>query len=211
LTSVPLLECADIAFERDDLPLFQGVSFQLFPSHAVQIAGANGAGKTTLLRILATSLAATSGDILWQGSSVAGRLAAYRGDMLYLGHSAGIKPSLTPRENLAWFFRLFPSSGGDIDDALRRVNLAGFEDTPVHTLSAGQQRRVALARLVLSRARLWLLDEPFTAIDVQGVAGLEQLMADHLAGGGGVLLTSHQRLSLANLRVLQLESYAAVH
>lgn len=211
LTNPHLLECRNISFERDDIPLFSGVSFQLHPSQAIQVTGANGAGKTTLLRILATSLQATEGEVLWRGKSIAGQLSEYQDNMLYLGHSAGVKSSLTPRENLQWYFRLFPAVTAEFDSALRRVSLQGYENVPCHTLSAGQQRRVALARLYLSSASLWILDEPFTSIDVHGVALLESLMTDHLLAGGSIILTSHQQLGLQNVQALDLESFAVVH
>jgi heme exporter protein A len=210
LTTPHLLECRSISFERDDIPLFSGVSFQLSPFQAIQITGPNGAGKTTLLRILATSLQPTEGEVLWRGLSVQQRQSQYQENMLYLGHNAGVKSSLTPRENLQWYFRLFPAMDLQFDSALRRVNLQGYENVPCHTLSAGQQRRVALARLHLSSASLWILDEPFTSIDVHGVALLESLMTDHLAQGGAIVLTSHQHLGLPNVQVLDLESFAVV-
>ena len=216
MNSAPLVECVDLAFERDDLPLFSGVNFQLFPSRALQVTGANGTGKTTLLRILATSLTPSSGHLCWQGHPLAGQMSAYRADLLYIGHHAGVKSALSPRENLTWFFRLFPGTdsqdfGQAIDEALGQVSLGGYEEIPCHMLSAGQQRRVALARLYLSSARLWILDEPFTSIDVHGVEALEKLMAQHLQKGGCLVTTSHQQLRLERLDTLQLEAFAVVH
>jgi len=202
------LECRGITFERDDVPLFSGVNFSLYPSRAVQITGANGAGKTTLLRIIAGSLMATEGDILWAGQSTRKQAAIYHSQLLYLGHSAGVKLSLTPRENLQWYFRLFPARSLDIDNALLQVSLQGYEDVPCYSLSAGQQRRVALARLYLSSASLWVLDEPFTSIDVHGVVQLEELMKKHCTRGGALILTTHQQLGLDDIEVLELEAFA---
>jgi len=207
LSPVPLLECTDIAFERDDIPLFSGVSLRLLPGQAIQIKGANGVGKTTLLRILSTSLQSTSGVVMWKGKPLSGRLSEFRADSLYIGHASGVKLALSPVENLRWFFRVFPGNGVAISDALRRVGLAGFEDVPCNTLSAGQLRRVALARLYASAATLWILDEPLTSIDVDGVDMMAQLMGDHLAAGNGILMTSHQPLPLENLHYLELEDY----
>lgn len=207
----PFLECRDIAFERDDVPLFSAVSLALHSGEAVQVRGANGVGKTTLLRILATSLSASHGHIRHRGQSlnvgVGAEISAYRQDLLYLGHATGVKLALTARENLAWYFHIYPGNGSSIDAALAKVGLAGYEDVPCQTLSAGQLRRVALARLYLSCAPLWILDEPFTSIDVKGVADLEATMASHLVAGGSLVLTSHQPLGVPGLRFLDLEQY----
>jgi heme exporter protein A len=207
LSPVPLLECQQIAFARDDYPLFSGVDLQLFPSQAVQVKGVNGAGKTTLLRILATSLIASEGDILWQGTSIRKQMPHYRRSILHIGHHAGVKGTLSPEENLHWYFQIYPSQDYDSREVLSWVGLQGYEDVPCHTLSAGQLRRVALARLYLTTAQLWILDEPFTSIDVDGVAHLEALMERHLDQGGSILLTSHQQPRLANLGTLELEAY----
>lgn len=152
----------------------------------MQIEGANGAGKTSLMRILAgLSRYGFEGSV------------ARHAPLLYLGHQPGVKGMLSPRENLAWHL----AGEGQFDDdaiesALFRVGLCGYEDVPSHSLSAGQHRRVNLARLYLSRCPLWLLDEPFTAIDTEGVSQLEALLAHHAQQGGSVLLTSHQALAL---------------
>jgi len=212
LNPTPLIECRNIAFERDDIALFSGVSFRLFPGKAIQIKGANGTGKTTLMRILATSLTPSVGDLFWQGESLPGQLQSFRADLLYIGHSPGVKAALTPSENLRWFFRLAPHKSKALDedlinDALTQIGLAPYCDAPCHTLSAGQLRRVALARLYLSSARLWVLDEPFTSIDIDGVSNLEALMAAHLAAGGCLVTTSHQKLYLENIEILDLEAF----
>ena len=211
MISPPLFECRNITFERDDEPLFADVGFRLNPSGAIQITGANGTGKTTLLRILAGSLEATGGLILWRGEDIRRHRGEFRAGLLYLGHSAAIKASLTPRENLRWYAGLLPQLSGRIDSALEAVNLAGYEDIPCHTLSAGQQRRVALARLQLASAPLWILDEPFTAIDVHGVTLLQGMMKAHLEQGGCLVITSHQSPGLENLELLDLESFAVVN
>jgi heme exporter protein A len=208
LNSAPLLECQDIAFTRDDYPLFSGLNFQLFAGQALQVRGANGAGKTTLLRILATSLSLSEGNLLWQGKPVQQCLQAYRCDLLYLGHLPGIKNALTPLENLNWYCQVNPVKHRDISGALSRVGLAGYEDVPCQTLSAGQLRRVALARLYITSASLWILDEPFTAIDSKGVAQLEQDIDQHLSAGGAVVLTSHQQPQLAELHKMELEAFS---
>lgn len=202
-----MLECRDIAFERDYVPVFSGLSFSLRVGDILQVSGPNGAGKTTLLRLLASSLSPSEGEILWRGVPLPRRLAEFRGDMLYLGHQPGIKSALTPRENLRWLESLQAPGRDRVAGALVAVGLAGLEDVPCHTLSAGQQRRVALARLRLSRAALWILDEPFTAIDRDGVAALETLIVDHARQGGVAVLTTHQALGLEGVRLLALEPY----
>lgn len=152
----------------------------------MQLEGANGAGKTSLIRILAgLSRYGFEGQVKRNSA------------MLYLGHHSAVKALLTPRENLAWHVSGEASySDTDIEQALTRVGLYGYEDVPSHALSAGQHRRVNLARLYLSKSPLWLLDEPYTAIDVSGVGELEALFAEHVRAGGAVLLTSHQRIDI---------------
>lgn len=194
--SAPLLTVSELSLERGGRVLFEGLSFSVSAGEIVQITGKNGAGKTSLLRVLAgLSRFGFSGQLQCQGQPLL-RHPLYGQIRLYLGHLSAVKGVLTPRENLRWH-----SSGQgrynqrQIDDALDTVGLFGYEDVPCHSLSAGQQRRVNLARLYLTKCPLWLLDEPFTAIDAAGVAALEQHIAAHAGAGGAVLLTSHQPLS----------------
>ncbi|PLW83424.1 heme ABC transporter ATP-binding protein CcmA [Kineobactrum sediminis] len=190
-----MLEADDLALERGGRQLFSAISLRVNAGELVQIEGANGAGKTSLLRILAgLSRYGFSGQV------------RRRAPQLFLGHHSAVKGLLTPRENLAWHVSgEAGNSGAEIDQALAAVGLYGYEDVPSHTLSAGQHRRVNLARLYLSRAPLWLLDEPFTAIDRVGVTALETRLAEHLGEGGAVLLTSHQTVAVPHpLRSLDL-------
>ena len=182
----PLLAVSDLSLTRGGRDLFSGLSFEVLPGQLIKLGGANGAGKTSLLRILA-------------GLSRYG----YEGRVeraspqLYLGHQAAVKSLLSPRENLAWHVDGQGRYSGDqVDLALKKVGLYGYEDVPSHNLSAGQHRRVNLARLYLSDCSLWLLDEPFTAIDRDGVASLEALIVEHVRSGGAAVLTSHQALSV---------------
>lgn len=163
----------------------------------MQIEGANGSGKTTLLRVLAGLSADYRGDILWHGHKLARVYAHFRLTTFYLGHKPAIKHELTPVENMYWRANLRNESRSEhqIITALDQVGLGGFADVPCGHLSAGQHRRVALADLSITNAKLWILDEPFTAIDVHGVAWLESLLANHINGEGMVVMTSHQRLS----------------
>ncbi len=185
-TSTPLLAADKLTLSRGGRQLFTGLSFDVFAGDLIQIEGCNGAGKTSLIRILA-GLSRYGFD-----GSVSRNEA-----ILYLGHHSAVKDMLSPRENLAWSV----SGRGqyavaEIDQALDRVGLYGYEDTPSHALSAGQHRRVNLARLYLSDCPLWLLDEPFTAIDKAGVKSLEELFVVHVKRGGAIMLTSHQALAL---------------
>lgn len=181
-----MLVAENLSLERGGRQLFQGLSFCLFPSQLVQVEGANGAGKTSLIRILAgLSRYGFEGDVSRNSA------------MLYLGHLSAVKALLSPRENLLWHASGEDQySNADIERALARVGLYGYEDVPSHALSAGQHRRVNLARLYLSQSPLWLLDEPYTAIDAKGVGELESLFAEHVSKGGAVLLTSHQVLDI---------------
>lgn len=201
-----LLELRDIAFERDDRLLFSRLSETVRTGDLLQVAGPNGAGKTTLLRILTTSLRPTSGSLWFQEKRVERHRDQYLSHILYIGHQPGIKGELTPLENLRWLQRLQagPCHHADLEDALGKVGLAGYEDVPSHQLSQGQARRVALARLYFSTAPLWILDEPFAAIDKQGVAHLEALFGQHCARGGAVVLSTHQDLAGHSQRVLDL-------
>lgn len=201
-----MLEAKNLACVRDDRVLFSQLNLRIAPGDIVQIEGVNGAGKTSLLRILAGLLTPEEGEVHWRQQDIRRQRPAYQRELLYIGHQAGIKLALTPFENLAFY----QSAGGAGRDkqkvwrALAQMELAGYEDLPAAGLSAGQQRRVALARLWLSVARLWILDEPFTAIDSEGAARLTVLFARHSAAGGMVLLTTHQAMPPSAARVRKL-------
>ena len=182
----PLLQARSLGLVRGGRQLFSELSFDVRAGQLLQVEGANGAGKTSLLRVLAgLSRYGYSGSV------------ECRAPLLYLGHHSAVKGLLTPRENLAWHpGGATLASVAQIDEALSRVGLNGYEGVPSHTLSAGQHRRVNLARLYLTDAPLWLLDELFTAIDRQGVAALEGLLEVHVANGGAVVITSHQALGV---------------
>lgn len=190
-----MFEALNLSCVRDERTLFSGLSFTIQPGEIVQIEGQNGAGKTSLLRILAGLSSADEGEVHWQGENTRRQRELFHQHLLFLGHHAGIKSVLTAYENLAFYQ---PEKGqaaqAAIYDALEQVGLLGYEDVVVAQLSAGQQRRVALARLWISRALLWILDEPLTAIDKQGVATLIALFERHAQNGGMVLLTTHQDL-----------------
>ncbi len=207
--STPLLELRELSCERDQRPLFSALNLRCYAGEAVQILGPNGSGKTTLLRTLAGLCREYRGQILCNGVELGRAGLAHRQNLLFVGHRPGIKSGLTPRENLNWYLALNGCTAAtDIDRALDAVGLSAYTDVPCAQLSAGQLRRVALARLHLSDAPpVWILDEPFTAIDRAGVADLEALMARHTAAGGLVILSSHQDLALRGLRRVDLLDY----
>jgi heme exporter protein A len=210
LTSAPaLLELHNLACERDERVLFSQLNTRFYAGQAVQILGPNGSGKTTLLRILAGVSRDYQGEILFNGQPVNQVAWEFANELLYLGHLPGVKKSLTPLENLRWYAAL----QGAISDeqllaALAQVNLAGYEDTPCYQLSAGQLRRVALARLGFSKTSIWILDEPFTALDKAGIAQLENRLIAHADAGGLVLVTSHQDIRFPQLQTLNLQDFA---
>lgn len=189
------LQAVGLACERDWRMLFEHLDFQLRPGDMLQVSGPNGSGKTSLLRLLAGLMQPTAGQILLGERPLAEQRQVLAGLLLWIGHAAGIKDLLTAQENLSWLCALHrPATADAICNALAAVGLRGFEDVPCHTLSAGQQRRVALARLYLDSPPLWVLDEPFTALDKEGVTQLEAHLATHCEQGGTVVLTTHHSL-----------------
>lgn len=189
-----LLHAEGLTSIRSERTLFNAVSFTLGHGELLHVEGPNGAGKSTLLRMLAGLFTDYQGRIEWFGGRSADSEEVRR-NTLFVGHKAGIKVELSALENLAWQQQL-DGVQADSWHLLEIIGLLGLEDLPAQQLSAGQQRRIALTRLWYSPARVWLLDEPFTALDRQGIQLLEQRMQQHLHGGGGIIMTSHQALSL---------------
>lgn len=202
-----MLAVANLYCERDERVLFSELGFSIEGGQVLQVQGANGSGKTTLLRILCGLNADYSGDIRWQGEPVSQVRVSFRQDLFYLGHTPAINKTLSPMQNLRWFCASQGYSDAvAIRAALAAQGLQGYEDIPCYQMSAGQQRRVSLARMQLSSAKLWILDEPFTALDKQGVADLEQRIAGFVQQGGAVILTTHHALQLnCELQVLNLD------
>lgn len=205
--SQALLQARGLFCERDDRVLFTGLDFSLNAGELLQIQGSNGSGKTTLLRILCGLNSSYEGELFWEGVPIDEDRETFLASLLYLGHRVGVNKILTARENLRWSAALHsPKTDQDIDLALEAVGLAGYADISCRNMSAGQQQRVSLARLLLSPARLWVLDEPFTTLDVRGVKALENLLAAHVAKGGAVLVTTHHQLDVpCTLRRLNLD------
>jgi heme exporter protein A len=190
-----MLGLSDLSCSRGDRVLFSGANLQLSPGEALYVTGPNGAGKTTLLRVICGLAMPEHGDVLWNGESTRKLREEYARDLLFLGHAAALKDELSAVENLTVAASI---SGHQVTPeqaitALRQFGLKGREDLPTRVLSAGQRRRVNLARLILpSPPRLWILDEPFTALDVKAVGQLAGILAGHLRGGGMVIYTTHQ-------------------
>jgi heme exporter protein A len=199
LVNSSLLTVNHLRFERDDIAVINDACLTLNDGEILQIEGPNGSGKTTLLRILTTALQPSGGEILYQGQILSECRFDYLSNILFLGHQSALKLTLTAEENLSWITSELPGSISVLN-ALERVGLRGYSDIPCHSLSAGQQRRVALARLLLSNAKIWFLDEPFAALDGQGVQFVEQCMERHVNGGGAVMLTTHQPIGMESVR-----------
>jgi len=186
----PLLEARGLCFHRQDEPVFAALDFTLRAGELALVEGDNGSGKTTLMRMLAGLLRPSAGSLDWRGAALEREACA--GEILFLGHQLGLKADLSPRENLAFAAGLHGRREGEsIADVLERIGLAGYEDEPVRRLSAGQKKRAALARLLLLPGVLWLLDEPYANLDRAGIAGVNALLAGHIARGGAALVTSH--------------------
>lgn len=191
-----MLEGHGLTSVRDGRVLFKDLDMRLKPSQGLHVQGPNGAGKTTLLRILCGLTQPRDGTVHWCGQAIERQRFAYHRELLYSGHVPGIKEELTALENLRFITALAGQKARSavLEQALQQVGLWGYEDVLVRVLSAGQRRRVALARLWLSHTRLWVLDEPFTALDREGIENLQQRLIHHLEQGGMVVLTSHQAL-----------------
>jgi heme exporter protein A len=203
-----MLEVSQLTAIRDERILFESLSFKINSGELVQIEGRNGTGKTTLLRIVTGLGDRDDGDIFWNQENIESNRDAFHQDLLFLGHQTGVKRELTAYENLRFYLSIHSRKRVDketIYNALIKVGLAGREDVPVAQLSAGQQRRVALARLWLSDHKLWILDEPLTAIDKQGVKVLESLFLQHAEEGGIVILTTHQDMFADNPKLRKIK------
>ena len=201
-----MLEICNLACTRGDHLLFSDLSFSLSAGELLQVQGENGKGKTSLLRTLCGFITPAAGEIRWRGQDIRELDEEYYAEMVYLGHLNAIKDELNALENLRISAGL---AGCAVDDkeaiaALRHMGLRGRETLPVKVLSQGQRRRVALARLLVSNAPLWILDEPLTALDVGAVGLMQELIGEHLAKEGMVIFTTHQPLEVAGVEMRHL-------
>jgi len=200
-----MLEAADLACERGGRKLFHGMCFSVANGDTVRITGANGSGKTSLLRILCGLLTPAAGEVRWKGARIQSLREEYARNLVYLGHAPAVKDELTGAENLRAACALagLAVSAGQLRDALAHFGVPG--DKAVRQLSQGQRRRAALARLVVSRAApVWLLDEPFTALDAAAAQLTRALLGEHAQRGGSVVYTTHQSVDLRDSRVIEL-------
>ena len=190
----PGLEAESLACRRGDRLLFSGLGFAVCAGEALQVEGHNGSGKTSLLRMLCGLSRPAEGEIRWRGRAIERSGEEFNAELLYIGHHNGLKEELTGLENLTLAVRLRgePCSEAACLDALARMGLAGLQELPAAMLSQGQRRRLALSRLLLSRAPLWILDEPFTALDRKAVAQMRATLEGHLAAGGVLVMVTHQ-------------------
>jgi heme exporter protein A len=180
---------------RGEKHLLRGVSFEVNAGELLQVMGPNGVGKTSLLRCVAGLLPVESGEIEWQGTRCEHRFARLHEDLAYLAHMNALKADLTAAENLRFAVGLRrAATSAEILAALERLQIAHCADLPVRSLSAGQKRRVAIARVLLSQATLWILDEPITNLDAAGIRLIENCMAEHLRNGGLIVTAAHQTL-----------------
>jgi heme exporter protein A len=195
-----MLRVSNISCSRGNKPLFSDISFELQAGQALHLEGDNGVGKTSLLRIVCGLSPADAGEVCWQDTTIQKNAAAFRSSLFYLGHGLSLKEELSALENLMSDAAV---SGRTLSQpqalqALARMGLRGREHLPLRVMSQGQKRRTALARLLASQAPLWVLDEPFVALDVKAIDGLRGLLADHVTQGGMVLFTSHQPVTLVS-------------
>jgi len=202
-----MLDVVDLECVRGDRRLISGLSFSLQPGELLHLHGHNGSGKTTLMRSICGLIKPVAGEIRWGGENSRGISDTFAANLLYVGHKNGIKDDLDAAENLRFLNQMDGRtiSRAEAWDALDRIGLRGFEDLPTRVLSQGQKRRVTLARLLVTKTRLWILDEPFTALDKAAVEYLQSVIRDHVAQGGMVILTTHQEVSLTKGQVKQLQ------
>jgi len=205
----------DLSCERAERVVFDGVSFDIPGGGVTELRGANGSGKSTLLRMMAGLLAPARGTIAWNDTPIDADRDAHRARINYIGHLDGVKGMLTVAENLRFWSEMARGGPGDkptqdrVDLALATFGIAKLADIPARSLSAGQRRRVALARLIVRPAIVWLLDEPATALDTTALAALDHAMAAHLGAGGIVIMATHEPARRPTPRV-DLDEYARI-
>jgi heme exporter protein A len=203
-----MLQAINLECVRGQRRIFSGLSFDVQDGELFWVAGQNGSGKTSLLRIVCTLLRAEAGTVRWDGTDVRVLGDAFLADLVYIGHAPAVKDDLTALENLRFSVGLKRrSKPQELRGALERTGVAACADLPARVLSAGQRRRVSLARVIAMQAPLWLLDEPYANLDAAGSELVSGLLQDHVAAGGLALVVAHRELALAcNVRRLELNS-----
>jgi heme exporter protein A len=186
----------DLTLFRGERCLFRGVHFALNPGEMLLLEGLNGSGKTSLMRAIAGLLEFETGEIRWNGEPTRVQRQAFHNSLVWMAHRVGFKADLTLIENLDFEASLRPSASTDRDEVFRRLGLSRLTRLPLRSLSAGQQRRVALARMLLSAALLWLMDEPVTNLDRDGRRLVAELVQEHLARGGMCIMAAHQEVQI---------------
>lgn len=201
-----VLEARGLSCVRGEKQLFSGLNLRLSAGACLHVRGENGVGKTSLLRLLTGLAKPDSGEVMWSNQNISKDSLSYHRDLLFLGHRDGLKEDLTAIENLQTYAVLdaLPLTQEKALAALWRFGLRGREHLPVNCLSAGQKRRVLMARMLTREAPLWILDEPFNALDIKAVHELKNLISEHLLHGGLVVMTSHQEVNIPNMQVLDL-------
>jgi heme exporter protein A len=199
------LEVSGLECIRQDIILFQDVNFKLHSGDLLQIDGLNGSGKSSLLRILAGLMQQNIGEIIWQGKEISSCRYDYQQEICYIGHLNGVKDALTALENLKVMVSLAGSKSElPLSNAMDQVELAGMESIPLSRMSAGQKRRVALARLLVTKAAIWLLDEPFTSLDASGKLVIERVIVEHCARGGIIIFSTHQPMEIEGCSIMHI-------
>jgi heme exporter protein A len=202
-----MLEAVNLGCTRGDRRLFKGLNFSIAAGELIELRGANGSGKTSLLRILSGLAAPAEGEVRWQGTSILSLGEEYSGALAYLAHQNGVKDELSAIENL----RIAGGVSGNVlskshaQAILEQVGLSRQQNLPARSLSAGQRRRVALARLLASKARLWILDEVLTSLDDAAIRISRRFIGEHLSNGGLAIIATHQELDLAADRIQRIE------
>ena len=205
---IPVLKAVDLQCVRGNRELFRGLSFELAAGDMLWVQGPNGSGKTSLLRLLCGLLRPEAGAVRWKGANVLAAREAFNADLLYSGHAVAVKDDLSGPENLRYAAAQAGMRATTVEaaSALQEFGLQGCEQVPSRWLSQGQKRRVGLARLALAADKpLWILDEPFTALDTQAIQLVQSMLSQHLSRDGVVVFTSHQEVAVSEARVKRLQ------
>lgn len=205
MSETALLKIDNLSCLQGDRLLFEHLSLSLYGGQILLVEGLNGSGKTSLLKILTGLKMAEQGEIYWHGTEISEPGSDYHEKVTYVGHHDGVKRELTCLENLRLVQAMGNPSDIDLDDALEQVNLYPYGDTPVGNMSAGQRRRLSLARLIVTRADLWILDEPYTSLDKASMALFQSIFESHLKVKGMIVMTSHHEIDMPSVDLIRLD------